>query len=83
MLWIREEFIAHPHPLPQTIVFGHTPQRNVLVDLPYKIGIDTGCVYGNKLSCIDLTGGVLFLRRLQLANCLDPSSFKVRLARSL
>ncbi len=59
LLWIREEFIVSPHALPQTIVFGHTPQRQVLVHLPYKIGIDTGCVYGGRLTAIELTEGVL------------------------
>jgi serine/threonine protein phosphatase 1 len=59
LLWIREEFIASPHPLPQTIVFGHTPQRQVLIHPPYKIGIDTGCVYGGRLTAIELTEGVL------------------------
>src|SRR5262249_32108511 len=48
LVWIREEFIASPHALPYTVVFGHTPQRQVLVDPPYKIGIDTGCVYGGR-----------------------------------
>lgn len=55
LLWIREEFLNIKHPLPYTIVFGHTPQKKLLVDLPYKIGIDTGCVYGNKLTCIELS----------------------------
>jgi hypothetical protein len=26
----------------------------VYVDLPYKIGIDTGCVYGGMLTCLEL-----------------------------
>jgi serine/threonine protein phosphatase 1 len=60
LFWIREEFIARPHPLPQTVVFGHTPYRSVLVDLPYKIGIDTGCVYGGKLTCLELEERVLY-----------------------
>jgi serine/threonine protein phosphatase 1 len=59
LLWIREEFIRNPHPLRATIIFGHTPQREVLWHLPFKIGLDTGCVYGNKLSCLDFTSGVL------------------------
>src|SRR3989441_12293683 len=46
ILWIREEFIHKPHDLPHTVVFGHTPRREIFVDLPYKIGIDSGCVYG-------------------------------------
>ncbi|MFQ5666703.1 MAG: metallophosphoesterase family protein [Candidatus Binatia bacterium] len=60
MLWIREAFIAHPHPFPFTVLFGHTPQREVLVDLPYKIGLDTGVVYWNKLSCLQLEEQQLF-----------------------
>ena len=54
LMWIREEFIAAPHALPYTVIFGHTPQRAVLVDLPYKIGIDTGCVYGGRLTALEL-----------------------------
>jgi serine/threonine protein phosphatase 1 len=60
LYWIREEFIANPHPLPQTIVFGHTPTRRVFVDLPYKIGIDTGCVYGGRLTCVELESGTVY-----------------------
>jgi serine/threonine protein phosphatase 1 len=59
LLWIREEFIGSRHALPHTVVFGHTPQRRVLVDLPYKIGIDTGCVYGGRLTAVELAEGVL------------------------
>jgi serine/threonine protein phosphatase 1 len=59
LLWIREEFIRNRHRLRQTVVFGHTPQREVLWHLPFKIGLDTGCVYGNKLSCLDFTSGTL------------------------
>jgi serine/threonine protein phosphatase 1 len=60
MLWIRQEFISNRHRLPYTVIFGHTPQREILLDLPYKIGIDTGLVYGNKLSCIELDEKILF-----------------------
>lgn len=54
LLWIREEFIRNPHDLGLVVVFGHTPQREVLIDLPYKLGLDTGVVYFNKLSCFEL-----------------------------
>jgi serine/threonine protein phosphatase 1 len=54
LLWIRDAFIAHPHPFGCTVLFGHTPQREVLNDQPYKIGLDTGLVYWNKLSCMEL-----------------------------
>jgi len=53
MLWIRDEFISSPHEFPFTVLFGHTPHREVLLDLPYKIGMDTGLVYWNKLSCLE------------------------------
>ena len=60
MLWIRQEFIFSPHRLDVTVVFGHTPMRAVMVDLPYKLGIDTGLVYGGKLTCIELSEGALY-----------------------
>lgn len=60
LLWIREEFIRNRHRLGETVVFGHTPHREVVWHLPWKIGIDTGCVYGNKLTCIELTDAILF-----------------------
>ena len=60
MLWIRQEFIFNPHMLEHLVVFGHTPLRDVMVDLPYKIGIDTGLVYGGKLSCVELNEAVLY-----------------------
>jgi serine/threonine protein phosphatase 1 len=60
MLWIRQEFILEPHQLGYTVVFGHTPMKAVMLDLPYKIGLDTGLVYGGKLSCIELVEGLLY-----------------------
>jgi len=60
LLWIRQEFIDNPHPLPYTVIYGHTPQREVKFDLPYKVGIDTGLVYGGKLSCLEFTEKKLF-----------------------
>lgn len=60
LLWIRTDFIDKPHPLPYTIVYGHTPQREVRFALPYAVGIDTGLVYGGKLSCFEWTEKVLF-----------------------
>jgi len=60
LLWIREEFISATHPLPYTVLFGHTPQRNVRLHLPYKIGLDTGLVYGNRLSCLELANQELW-----------------------
>ncbi len=60
LLWIREEFILSAHDLPHTVVFGHTPRRDVLLHLPYKIGIDTGCVYGGRLTAIEPNEGLAY-----------------------
>jgi serine/threonine protein phosphatase 1 len=64
LLWIREEFLAGRHQLPATIVFGHTPHRQVLDDRPQKVGIDTGCVYGGALTCLVLPEAHLVQVRL-------------------
>jgi serine/threonine protein phosphatase 1 len=58
--WIRNTFIYRAHALPYTVLFGHTPQPTVFFDLPYKVGLDTGLVYGNMLTCLELDEKVLF-----------------------
>lgn len=60
LLWIREEFLEHPHGLDATVVFGHTPYREIVADFPGKLGIDTGCVYGGKLTAVELPGRVAY-----------------------
>ncbi len=52
MMWIRREFINYSEPLKgYTVIFGHTPMEEPMIQSD-KIGIDTGCVYGGKLTCI-------------------------------
>jgi serine/threonine protein phosphatase 1 len=53
LLWIREQFIYTTRSFGKRVVFGHTPFDEPLVE-PNKIGIDTGAVYGNKLTCLQL-----------------------------
>jgi serine/threonine protein phosphatase 1 len=60
LLWIRRDFLQAPHDFDRTVVFGHTPVEHVLVDLPYMIGIDTGCVYGGELTAAELPAGRLY-----------------------
>lgn len=60
VFWIRDEFLNSVHPFRHTVVFGHTPHRDVFQHLPYKVGIDTGLVFGNKLTCLELYSGQLF-----------------------
>ena len=50
----------NPHPFPHTVLFGHTPMEKVFFHLPYKVGLDTGLVYGNLLSCLETTSKTLF-----------------------
>jgi serine/threonine protein phosphatase 1 len=59
LLWIREEFIFSPEDFGRPVIFGHTPFRAPLVQ-PNKIGIDTGAVYGNKLTCVSLPEKIFF-----------------------
>jgi serine/threonine protein phosphatase 1 len=42
-----------PEDFGKRVIFGHTPFVRPLV-LPNKIGIDTGAVYGNSLTCLIL-----------------------------
>ena len=55
MIWIRHEFIKFLGRYPKPVIFGHTPLRQVLM-AEDRIGIDTGCVYGGKLTCLKLPG---------------------------
>lgn len=60
LFWIRNPFIYSAHILPYTVCFGHTPQPTVFYHLPYKVGLDTGLVYGNMLTCLDVDEKVLY-----------------------
>lgn len=55
LIWIREPFLSWPLPLEAVVVHGHTP-----VDEPevrrHRIGIDTGAVYGGRLTALVLEG---------------------------
>lgn len=53
MLWIRERFIYSDYDFGKRVIFGHTPFSEPLV-AKNKIGLDTGAVYGNKLTCLEL-----------------------------
>jgi serine/threonine protein phosphatase 1 len=53
LIWIREEFFYSKFDFGKTVVFGHTPFPQPFI-LNQKIGIDTGAVYGNKLTCLEL-----------------------------
>jgi serine/threonine protein phosphatase 1 len=53
MQWIRREFIDSEENFGKRVVFGHTHFSAPLV-AENKIGIDTGAVYGGRLTCAEL-----------------------------
>jgi serine/threonine protein phosphatase 1 len=59
LLWIRDKFVSTKYDFGKRVIFGHTPLKKPLVE-PNKIGIDTGAVYGNALTCIQLPDLVFF-----------------------
>jgi serine/threonine protein phosphatase 1 len=59
ILWLRDEFILSEEDFGRRVIFGHTPFRQPLV-MPNKIGIDTGAVYGNRLTCVKLPDEVFY-----------------------
>ncbi|MCB8874389.1 metallophosphoesterase [Acidisoma silvae] len=53
MVWIREPFLSWPSPLEAVVVHGHTPKELPEVRV-HRIGIDTGAVYGGRLTAVVL-----------------------------
>jgi len=53
ILWVRDEFILSKCDYGKKVIFGHTPFNNPKV-MDNKIGIDTGAVFGRKLTCLVL-----------------------------
>ena len=53
LIWIRHEFFKFIGKYPKPVIFGHTPLRQVLM-ADDRIGIDTGCVFGGKLTSVKL-----------------------------
>nr|WP_261779889.1 metallophosphoesterase family protein [Paenibacillus xylanexedens] len=60
-IWIREAFYSRPTSIPDTVVFGHTPVKNLhdYADIWFdpsgdKIGIDGGCAYGEQLNLLEI-----------------------------
>ncbi len=53
MIWIRDSFIYSDCDFGKKVIFGHTPFYEPFI-MDNKIGIDTGAVYGNRLTCLEL-----------------------------
>jgi serine/threonine protein phosphatase 1 len=61
LLWDRAT-LDLPHELGVTVVYGHTPSADFEVrwNRPWSIGIDTGAVYGGRLTAIRLPDEAVF-----------------------
>jgi len=53
LVWIRDPFIYSTYDFGKRVIFGHTPFYEPLI-MKNKVGIDTGAVYGNRLTCLEL-----------------------------
>lgn len=61
LLWIRFEFIKSDYDFGKTVIFGHTPlSKNTPFYGTKKVGIDTGAVYGGRLTCLELPSQRLY-----------------------
>ena len=54
LLWIRDEFIYSNYNFGKIIIFGHTTFLEGPLIMEDKIGIDTGLVYGGRLTSLSL-----------------------------
>jgi len=61
LLWIRREFVTSNYDWGKVVVYGHTPLEEPLVTETRR-GLDTGCVYGRKLTCCDVRTGQIWQR---------------------
>lgn len=53
LLWIRSDFIESDYEWGKTIVHGHTPCEEPYLGR-HRISLDTGCVYGGRLTCCEV-----------------------------
>ena len=58
LMWIREPFLSFTEQFGPVVVHGHTPVKAPVVR-HNRIAIDTGAVFGGKLTCVVLEGDML------------------------
>lgn len=53
LLWVRDNFIYDCRDFSKRVIFGHTPDlSSAYKTIAGNIGIDTGCVFGGKLTAL-------------------------------
>jgi serine/threonine protein phosphatase 1 len=55
-MWIRSVFLESKKKWPKIVVHGHTPVETPEI-LPNRINLDTGCVFGRRLSAMNMQTG--------------------------
>jgi serine/threonine protein phosphatase 1 len=55
LLWIREGFADRDEPTSKVVVHGHTPVEHPYLGR-YRINLDTGAYFTNRLTCLVLEG---------------------------
>ena len=53
LLWARKRFVDSDYNFGKRVIFGHTPFATPRIE-SNKIGIDTGAVFGGRLTCLIL-----------------------------
>jgi serine/threonine protein phosphatase 1 len=53
LIWIRSHFLGSSYDWGKRVIFGHTPFSVPFIEAN-KVGIDTGVVYGGRLTCLVL-----------------------------
>jgi serine/threonine protein phosphatase 1 len=53
LLWIRRDFIDSDYDWGKIVIYGHTPLEQPFLG-ETRLGLDTGCVYGHRLTCCDV-----------------------------
>ena len=53
LLWIRSHFLKSSYDWGKRVIFGHTPFSVPFIEAN-KVGVDTGAVYGGRLTCLVL-----------------------------
>jgi serine/threonine protein phosphatase 1 len=72
-MWIRHDWIQSSKDFGKTVYFGHTAAKGHTTAKDFKLGIDTACVYGFKLTAIRVDDQKVF----QVDGWTKPAAIKL------